>query len=87
MDPNPTSTIFPWYLAALWGVIIVIGAYTLLFLLSMLFPRGWRHWHRQRLEPFRRLKEGPGNPTSPQEKGVRPCSATEKMPPGNWPHG
>jgi hypothetical protein len=52
MDPNQPS-IVPWYLAAFWGVIIVVGCYTLLMLLAAVFPRKRRRWKRAPVQPFR----------------------------------
>jgi hypothetical protein len=54
MEPFQPSSILPWYIAVLWGVVIVVGAYALLLLLAALFPVARRRLHRQHLEPFRR---------------------------------
>ena len=54
MDPNQPS-VLPWYVAALWGVIIVVGSYALLMVLACIFPRSRRKWNRKPLPPFRRL--------------------------------
>ena len=54
MDPNQPS-VLPWYVAALWGVIIVVGSYALLMIFASIFLRSGRRWNRKPLPPFRVL--------------------------------
>src|SRR6516164_1891242 len=79
MDPIQPSSTLPWYVAALWGVILVVGCYAML---TALLPR--RRWRRPPLQPFRRLERfdaqraqtGPEKDKVchvPQSRGSRPA--------------
>jgi hypothetical protein len=59
MEPNPPIGPLPWYVAVIWGVIVVVGSYCALLLLAWFFPRRWGRRHRERLETFRRLDSTP----------------------------
>src|SRR5262249_12592394 len=67
MDPIQSSSTLPWYVAALWGVIIVVGSYAFL---AALLPGGG--WPRPPPEPFRRMErfDAPRAQTGPEKDKV-----------------